>query len=197
MNILERVQWRAAKTIKVLEHLSYQERLGDLGLLSLEKKRLKLNVVSTCCEDVEHRARLLVVSTERTRGNGHKLEKSTFNLNIILFLNWECQQTLEQVAQRGCRVSSLRNTQNLTGHSTEQPPLTDLALTRGPFKAHWFCEVVKSYGDVLLWHGLSGKILLVVGQTWTCWESTNPTARLIAFNFPRRTQNEKLLALEN
>lgn len=44
MNILQGFQWRAAKTIKVLEHLSYNERLRELELLSLENKRLRLNV---------------------------------------------------------------------------------------------------------------------------------------------------------
>ncbi|KAK4816587.1 LOW QUALITY PROTEIN: hypothetical protein QYF61_017977 [Mycteria americana] len=37
MGITEGVQWRAAEIIKGLDHLSYQERLTELGLFSLEE----------------------------------------------------------------------------------------------------------------------------------------------------------------
>lgn len=120
---MERVQPRAMKIIHRLEHLTCEERLGELRLLSWRRKSLEGNLITVhkylegeCREDGP---RLLSEEPrDRTWGNEHKQKHRSSPLNIRKHL------LMSLVTQKGCGVSTLGYMQKSSGHSSGQLALS-------------------------------------------------------------------------
>jgi len=87
MDLLECIQRRATKMIHRMKHLSYEERLRELRLFRLEKRRLQGDLRAVCqypkgSYSKEEYRLLSGVCDDRTRGNSFKLKEGRFMLYI-------------------------------------------------------------------------------------------------------------------
>ena len=71
------MEWVQIRMLRGLENLSYEERLRELGLFSLEKRRLII-----ASQYLEGAQLLMQAGSDRTRGNGFKLKEGRFRLDV-------------------------------------------------------------------------------------------------------------------
>ena len=87
VELLVRVQRRATKMVQRLEHLSYEDRLMEMGLFSLEKKKLWGDLIVPFQYlkgdyKLERNQVFARVDNDRTRGNSFKLKEGRFRLDV-------------------------------------------------------------------------------------------------------------------
>ena len=94
--------------IQEMDHLLYEDRLRELGMFSLENRRLQVDLraafqyLKGSCKKEGDRC-FSRVCDYRTRGNCFKRREGRFRLVLRKFFYDNGEEALEQVARRGGR----------------------------------------------------------------------------------------------
>ena len=88
IDLLECIQCRATQMVQGLEQLSYEDRLKELGLFSLQKRRLQGDLIAAFqyLKESNRKEGDRLFSRDcgdRKRGNGFKLKEGRFRLDIM------------------------------------------------------------------------------------------------------------------
>jgi len=106
VEMLEWDQKRATKMIRGLQHLSCEERLREMSLFSLEKRRLWGDNIATFqylkgAYKQEGNLFFIWSDSDRTRGNGFKLKEGTSRLDGRKKLfNWRVMRHWNRLPKR-------------------------------------------------------------------------------------------------
>ncbi|KAK4821658.1 LOW QUALITY PROTEIN: hypothetical protein QYF61_026756 [Mycteria americana] len=120
MDLLERVQRRATKIIQGMEHLSYEDRLRELGLFSLEKRRLQGDLIAAFqylkgAYKKDEDKLFSRACCDRTRGNGFKpkegrirlaIRKKFFTMKVVKHWNRLPREVLDAPSLETFKVSN-------------------------------------------------------------------------------------------